>query len=201
MDKAPLKKNNNKKNLKPSNVFFKATASPLKWFVCHLFAVSSAQKCTRISTLVQSSPPLSTLLGVTNWPLILPFPAGFIWTVYPGQQVHLGSRVSQPWRQRLSGSRETVSRNGLRFQILVAQAPWGQDAAEKAAGRVSRGRGWGTDRGLGCESEGGTMLWSPPRAPGPRRHPVHPTLPPARGTTGKVMFYLEWFRRQTLKPP
>ena len=53
----------------------------------------------------------------------------------------------------MSGSRETISRNSLRFQILVAQAPWGWDTAEKAAGLVSRGRGWGTDGGLGCESE------------------------------------------------
>ena len=61
--------------------------------------------------------------------------------------------MSQSWRQRLSGSRETISRNSLRFQILVAQAPWGWDTAEKAAGLVSRGRGWGMDGGLGCESE------------------------------------------------
>ena len=60
------------------------------------------------------------------------------------------------------------------------------------------------------------MLWSPPHAPRPRQHPAHPTPSPAphptpahptappspgRGTAGKVLFSLEWFRRQTLKPP
>ena len=201
MDKAPLKK---KKKQKPKTLKRVLQSHSFSFEVVCLPFI-----CCFLSTKVhkdfhsrpESSPPLSALLGVTNWPLILPFPAGFIWTAYPRQQVHLGSRVSQPWRQRLSGSREIVSRNGLRFQILVAQAPWGRDAAEKAAGRVSRGQGWGMDGGLGCESEGGKMLWSPPRAPGPHRHPAHPTLPPAWGTTGNVMFYLEWFRTQTLRPP
>lgn len=136
--------------------------------------------------LPEPLPPLPALLGVTNWPLIPPFPAGFLWAVDPGQQFRLGSCVSQPWRQQLSGGRKTISRNGLRFQILLVKAPWVWDAAEKMAGRVNRGRGWRVDEGVGCEGE--------------RQGRCCEVLPAPQGPAFNVVLCLKWFRRQTLKP-